>query len=107
MLPNKDATNPKKITLKNIYNYIRAKLRIFYVWVTSNYIDKEDPVVFTIESIVEERLEGVLKNSPKCIEKGYCIHCGCPFPDKLYEQESCEYGCYGPWPINTNVDDNK
>lgn len=75
----------KPITIKNVKNYFSAfwnKTHVDYV-----YINEQ----------VEWRRSGVEKNSPQCLKKGACVHCGCEFPDKLYEDDACEFGCYPQW----------
>jgi hypothetical protein len=92
--PNKEATNPKKINLPNILNFIQAMIRFYLLKKGVMPMAKADRTA----QIVAQRTEGVQKNSPKCLEKGWCIHCGCDMPEKLYEPAACEYGCYPAWP---------
>jgi len=47
-----------------------------------------------IEEQVSFRLHLVQAKSPECISSGRCVRCGCLTPDKFYESEDCEYGCY-------------
>lgn len=109
LLPRKDALEPKKINLKNIWNYLRAMFRYFYnlpfrlrkklgYKVEDVFDVKKLSTQEYIDYVVNQRIEGVKANSPVCLTKGYCIHCGCDFPEKFYEQDECKYGCYGAWP---------
>lgn len=41
----------------------------------------------------------VQEKSPACIALGSCVECKCPIPDKFYEQDACEKGCYKKWPL--------
>lgn len=93
-LPKKEATNPKKINLPNILNYVQAMIRFFLVRKGIAPLSQQEKTA----KIVAERTELVKQNSPKCIEKGWCIHCGCDIPEKFYEPAACEYGCYPEWP---------
>lgn len=40
------------------------------------------------------RLGEVAKNSPKCLEEGQCIHCGCAVEEKVLENRACSGNCY-------------
>jgi hypothetical protein len=46
-----------------------------------------------IQEQYEMRLRLVSEKSPDCLLNGKC-KCGCDMPEKLYEPEPCEYGCY-------------
>lgn len=43
---------------------------------------------------IKFRLDQVALKSPQCLLEGACIHCGCSFPEKAYEDRGCEHGCY-------------
>lgn len=46
------------------------------------------------------RLGEVAKNSPECLEKKQCIHCGCSIEEKVLEDRGCEEECY-PYMMNS------
>lgn len=127
MLPHKDATHPKRITLPNIKNFLEAYARKWFGWFSS--IRESDDVVglYTDQTSKEERIlelhndpsvnnqdkvwmirqELVAEKSPKCLAPrdngvAYCVHCGCETLDKLYETNACELGCYKEWPSDTH-----
>lgn len=74
----------KPITWNNIKNYFLALYRYYF---TEEWKDNQ----------AEFRKYKIELLSPECISKGYCIHCKCSFPEKLYEDQGCELGCYLKW----------
>lgn len=81
-------TNWRKVTLGKVGNFIAAYYRKIYYKI---FLDK------FIEDQVHFRRNEVLTKSPECLNNGACIHCGCDMPDKLYESDACEAGCYPEW----------
>ena len=81
--------NRKKVTYKSIKNFLEAKLMYLrYWWKGESWI---------LEQALW-RLEQVKEKSPRCIEEGACINCGCEWKDKKhFEPEACELGCYPEW----------
>lgn len=77
----------KKITLHNIKNFFQSYLNMFITWLNKVNWRKEQ---------YEWRENRVKIISPKCLE-GKCIHCGCKTPDKFFEPDACENGCYPEW----------
>lgn len=53
--------------------------------------ESKDPKYF---EIFTQRYEAVSKTSPQCIASGKCVVCGCDVPEKFYEPDACEKGCY-------------
>ncbi len=70
----------KKITLKNIKQYIEGNTQMMLdqMGVKPNWYK---------EKIAYRML--LCKN---CLEIGYCPHCGCKLPGRLYTDESCNNG---------------
>ena len=77
----------KKVNFKNISNFLKSYWNMFITWITGSKWKKDQ---------YEWRKDRVSKISPKCLE-GECIHCGCITPDKFYEPDACERGCYPEW----------
>lgn len=80
--------NWRILTFKKIANFFQAYYRILYYRIFKDH---------WIEDQVAWREVQVTKKSPACLTRGACIHCGCDMPDKLYETDSCEAGCYPNW----------
>lgn len=74
----------KPPTFSNIKNFFLA---IYRWYKRENYAEDQ----------ADWRSYEILEKSPECIESGTCIHCGCDFPEKLYEEDPCEKGCYPKW----------
>ena len=77
----------KRINLSTILNYAEAEFRYW------QYLSESLPQHITEQSIY--RASEIKKKSPICLEQSQCVHCGCSFPEKLFEQDGCEKGCYG------------
>lgn len=99
MLPNKNATNPAKINLKNISNYLSAKLRAIKLKVFGYgkhlHLDIGDLFDHEIEQIIK-RAE-IAEIVGGCTSRGYCTYCGCSTKgmDKYKGYAACEKeGCY-------------
>ena len=103
----------RKITIKNLYNYLEA----IYQYIIQNR---------DIVKIANKRRELILQKSPECLQtraycdnescsdeglynekckvclKGYytfapgkrCVHCGCDMEEKLFQIQGCEKGCF-------------
>ena len=112
----------KKINLKNIWNYIEALFQ---------YFRKKD----YIEEIADARIKNIKKVSPECLQtKAYCncnelgpylelcpkcnvkydfapdtrcVQCGCQTMEKAYQQQACEFGCFGERPTKQQWKQNK
>jgi hypothetical protein len=78
--------NWRIITWSKIRNFLQAKYRKS----TSGYKD------WVVEQF-EWRQSLVAEKSPACILGGACVNCGCDTPDKFYETDACEVGCYPEW----------
>lgn len=112
----------KEINLKTIWNFMIAMYRKY--WILSkrerDLVKKYTSSTFTVketQSVAKEIAELEASNlpdhlriplirtalvrtkSPECITGGKCKHCLCPTPDKFYEAEGCEHGCYEEWPV--------
>lgn len=74
------------MNLSNILNYLEAE---YQVW---KHINKDEPTYISEQSVW--RLNEVKKKSPKCLENGECINCGCSVVDESFGFKGCEYGCY-------------
>lgn len=77
----------KKITFHNVANFIGAywnKFRAEYLGL--NWRERQ----------FEWREQQVMLKSPGCID-GKCVHCKCDTPDKFWEPDPCESGCYPQW----------
>lgn len=75
------------ISWSKVYNYVYAKGNAF-LSMFADWRDKQ----------ANWRLKRVKQYSPICIDKGYCIHCGCEWKDKKhYELEPCTNQCYPRW----------
>ena len=77
----------KKITFHNVANFFLAhwnkfRTRVFGI----NWRERQ----------FEWREQQVSIKSPGCLN-GECIHCGCDTPDKFWEPDECERGCYPAW----------
>lgn len=88
----------KKLTLKNIINYFSAKRRKR----KAEHIIFNGPEVILPKNkdyqVASWREDQVKKNSPICLEQGYCKECYCDFEDGLlYQDKACEGGCYPDW----------
>lgn len=71
----------RKITIKNVLQFIEGNAKMF-----GDYIDllpqhEKEQVVYRSWVCRED-----------CIKLGYCKHCGCSVPGKLYVKESCNDG---------------
>jgi len=109
----------KKLTWSSIKNYFTAKQRIKEVNKHKDILDRSEILSEQVNGAIDVYLEElpfekrkeiefkkaqaewrttqILEKSPECLEKGYCKHCFCDFPEKLYEDEACELGCYPKW----------
>ncbi len=77
--------NWRTITFHRVINFLQAKYRELTV----------PPATLGYDQFLW-RTEMVTKVSPKCLG-GKCIHCGCDTPDKFWESDACEHGCYPAW----------
>lgn len=83
----KDFPSPKTLNINNIFNYLEAEYR---QWKS---LSEDEPSYITEQSIY--RLEQIKEKSPKCLELGSCVNCGCDVNSKSFESQGCEFGCYG------------
>lgn len=85
--------NPAKINLRNILAVIQSYFRKWQTkpktFLTSGISLPQDKW----EQIIYRKHTLIVTKSP-CWEAGYCLQCGCEFPDKLFEDRSCEKNCY-------------
>ena len=90
-------SNWRKLSFKKVYSWAMAYVRMNKAdnQPTITPSDGPNPVFWETEQ-AQWRMERVGKISPKCLE-GACIHCGCDTPDKFWEEDSCEFGCYPTW----------
>lgn len=88
--------NWQSITIRKILNFFWA-----YFNMIKNYFL---PDTSTVDQI-EWRVMQVAKKSPACLERAECVHCGCATPDKFWELDGCEMGCYPSWIENFNKKD--
>lgn len=78
----------KEINFANVRNFILA------------YYNKWRTRIFGLnwrERQFEWRKEQVRKKSPGCVLNDACVDCGCETPDKFWEPDPCEKGCYPGW----------
>jgi len=93
------ATNPAKINLKNIWKFITGWIRyILYKATTSKYLKKIGADIHLLpEHQIEQfkwRIQQVTQKSPKCLEDGKCVICGCETPQLQMASPKCEGNCY-------------
>jgi hypothetical protein len=82
-----------EITREKVINYLFAKYNSLLSQLTKQVLGSS-----WRDDQANWRLEQVTKFSPVCIEKGFCIQCGCEWADKKhYEQEPCDKKCYPRW----------
>ena len=116
MIPNKLATNPAKINIKNISNYLSAKVRAFKLYIYDRFIsnklsscDDADTFLHEKEQIKYRELTAEKLNS--CKSKGYCTFCGCETVgpgNKFLGWAACEKeGCYPEMMTKTEWEDYK
>lgn len=91
------SANWNKVTPYKVYSWAMAYFRMNK---TANQTPAEpsegpSPIYWETEQF-EWRVDRVSKVSPKCLE-GACVQCGCETPDKFWEEDSCEHGCYPTW----------
>lgn len=74
------AENPAKLWhWKNIWGFIQGEWRL-HVKTTDH---------------IKEQVEWRATEADKvCTGQGFCKSCGCSFPDKFYEDRSCDNACY-------------
>ena len=77
--------NWRTITPHRVVNFFQAKWR-----------EHTTPILGPAYEQYLWRTELVAKTSPECL-KGKCVHCGCDTPDKFWESDACEHGCYPQW----------
>lgn len=88
----------KKITIKNVANFIKAKMRRRKASKKNCQTDIGKKEASLIDNQANWRLEQVKRSSPICLEQGYCKHCFCSWEDgKHYEDDACSLGCYPSW----------
>lgn len=82
-----------QITWKNIKFYIQGNWRAFLLENFPQGIDKH------IEEQFYFRLSQIQKNSPECLKKGKCKHCGCDTKEMALSDKICTNNppCYGPF----------
>lgn len=82
----------KKITIKKVLQFIEGNAKMF-----GDYIDL----------LPHHEKEQVIYRSwvcrDECMEVGYCKHCGCSVPGKLYVKESCNDGELFPDMMNESA----
>lgn len=82
----------QKITWHKVKNWINSYRRINRVEAQPQ---AENSIYWEQEQF-DYRVDQVAKLSPGCLN-GACIHCGCDTPEKFWEDDACEQGCYGKW----------
>lgn len=82
------ATNPAKISLRNILAVLQAWFRK-----KRRNLGGLDLPDHLYEQIIYRRTQ-VMAKSPKCWVYGACTHCGCETLGKTMEDRKCEKGCY-------------
>lgn len=73
-----------KITPDNIKGFVQG-------WTRSLFS-------LTLPEYILEQVEYRATKAKECVEQGFCSHCGCKMPEKLYENRPCEKDptCYPP-----------
>lgn len=104
MLPNNNAEKPAKINLRNISNYLSAKIRNLKIRIYDKYfsnsdvpvINDNDPFLYEREQIIYRGQIGELVG--QCTSKKFCTYCGCTTEGEGNKYEgwaACEKeGCY-------------
>ena len=80
----------KEITPSRIWNFLKAYQNKISSSAAPSYYD------WKLEQF-DWRYAQVKAKSPACIEQGACVKCGCDIPDKFFEPDACEEGCYPEW----------
>jgi hypothetical protein len=78
--------NWRAVTFQKIYNFLWA------LWNKTFRAKK-----YAAQQQYEWRIAQVAEKSPECISGGICVHCGCDVPEKFWERDACEAGCYPAW----------
>lgn len=78
----------KMITFDKIVNFVESYLNMLMFIIFDDIWRKEQ---------VEWRTEQVEKRSKECITSKACVHCHCTTPDKFWEPDPCDLGCYPEW----------
>jgi hypothetical protein len=73
------------ITWNNVYQFLEGNIKMLG--------DKLDMLPIHIKEQVLFRSK---KCENDCMKLGYCVHCGCDVPGKLYVKESCNNGSRFP-----------
>lgn len=78
------------ITFGNVKSFIQGKSRYL--------INKFGPDFLHQPTHIREQIVmRYAKVKPECKGKGGCIHCGCNMSEKVFSNDPCEHGCYGPF----------
>jgi len=83
----------QKLTWSKVKNWVNSYRRINRV--ESQPHETQNSIYWEQEQF-DYRVDQVAKLSPGCLN-GACIHCGCDTPEKFWEDDACEQGCYGKW----------
>jgi len=71
----------KKVSLSNIASFIEGNTKMFL-----------KDLGFQPEHIKEQIAYRLMVCKDDCGVYGYCKHCNCPLPDKMYVKKSCNNG---------------
>ena len=70
-----------KLTYKNVISFLQGTYRLYHL--------SSQPV-----HILEQLYFRVSRMRKECLDKGFCVFCGCPNIDLQLSQPSCSQQCY-------------
>lgn len=91
--------NWRKVTVKKVLNFFGAYWNKYRYDrpITKSTVSTQTEFINWATSQYKWRKKLVETKSPLCLKNKACVHCGCDMPDKLWEPDACEGGCYPDW----------